>query len=129
MTRSLNPRRRSPPPQPRCHHPGDLSLYGAAQDGILITDQSLSELLASTNHTGDILSHHDKDLDTDSRLQSNDCSDRTVRLEANLVAVNLDLRCKHDECVALQNQIDLINEKMDCYKKTDENQKNEIKKD
>ena len=119
------PQSSTPTPMPS---PADLSLDGAAQDEILITDQSLSELLASTNHTGDILNHNDKDLDTDSSLQSNDCSDRIVRLEANLVAVNLDLQCKHDECVALQNQIDLLNEEMDCYKKTDKNQKNEIKR-
>ena len=119
------PQSSTPTPMPS---PGDLSLDGAAHDEILITDQSLSELLASTNHTGDILSHNGKDLDTDSSLQSNDCSDRIVRLEANLVAVNLDFQCKHDECVALQNQIDLLNEEMDCYKKTDKNQKNEIKR-
>ena len=119
------PQSSTPTPMPS---PGDLSLDGAAHDEILITDQSLSELLASTNHTGDILSHNDKDLDTDSSLQSNDCSDRIVRLEGNLVAVNLDLQCKHDECVALQHQIDLLNEEMDCYKKTDKNQKNEIKR-
>ena len=119
------PQSSTPTPMPS---PGDLSLDGAAHDGILITNQSLSELRASTNHTGDISSHNDKDLDTDSSLQSNDCSDRIVRLEANLVAVNLDLQCKHGECVALQIQVDLLNEEMDCRKKTDTNQKNEIKR-
>ena len=68
-----------------------------------------------------------QDSDTSSSV-TNICPDRIVRIKANLVATNLELQCKQDECLALQNQVDILMQEIDSYKKTDKNQKNEVER-
>ena len=125
ITQPQTPESSTPTPMPS---PSELTprvADGAGQDGangsILISDQSLTELMAST------MNPRGQDSDTSSSV-TNVCPDRIVRLEANLVATNLELQCKQDECVALQNQVDILMQEIDSYKNTDKNQKSEVKR-
>ena len=81
--------------------------------------------MVSANHIEAAMNTRGQDSDTSSSV-TNICPDRIVRLETNLVTTNLELQCKQDECVSLQNQVDILMQEIDSYKKTDKNQTSEV---
>ena len=83
--------------------------------------------MASTNHIEAAMNPRGQVSDTSSSV-TNICPDRIVRLKAYLVDTNLEFQCKKDECVSLQNQVDILIQEIDSYKKTDKNQKSEVKR-
>ena len=127
MTQPQTPESSTPTPMPSPSELTPRATDVADQDGangsILISDQSLTELMASTNHTEKVMTDGQ-----DANISGSVATDRIVRLEANLVAINLELQCKQDECVALQNQVEILMEEIDNFKRTDKNQKSEVKK-
>ena len=96
---------------------------GDNHDRILITDQSLTDLLAATD-VGDPLSNS-----VDENITVSESDDQMIlRLDAKLLATNIELQAEINERNALQNQVDILMTEIDSFKKTDKNQKNEIKK-
>ena len=127
MTQPQTPESSTPTPMPSpCEltpRATDVADQDVANGSILISDQSLTELMASTNHTEAVMTDG-----LDANIVGSVATHRIVRLEANLVAINLELQCKQDECVALQNQVEILMQEIDNFKRTDKNQKSEVKK-
>ena len=92
-------------------------------DGALITDQSLTDLLAATDVTN---FSNDSSNSNNSLPESND--QMILRLEAKLLATNIELQAEINEKNSLQNQVDILMAEMDSLKKIDKNQKNQLKK-
>ena len=123
-TSSPTPSQITPMPSPS-HGAGfdPQSNPGDNHDRILITDQSLTDLLAATD-VGDPLNNS-----VNENITASESDDQMIlRLEAKLLATNIELQAEINERNALQNQVDILMTEIDSFKKTDKNQKNEIKK-
>ena len=86
---------------------------------ILISYNSLTDLLASADN---LLNSSQAENHSDSNVNE------IVRLESKLVASEIELQGERHECIALQNQIELLMSEIDKMKKIDKNQKCEIRK-
>ena len=83
---------------------------------ILDSNRSLTDMLASENI----------DINQSKCTESHD--DFVLRLEARIVAADIEIQGLRDERIALNNQVELLMLEIDSFKKTDKVQKNEIKK-
>ena len=90
---------------------------------ILLTDRSLTDLLASAD-AGD----HSNDSSHDKSTMPESNEEMILRLEAKLLATNNEIQAEINERISLQNQVELLVSEIDTLKKTDKNQKSEIKK-
>ena len=86
---------------------------------MLIGDKSLTDMLASVGEPR-------SDGEHPSRGES--YQDAILRLEARVLAANIELQGVSDECNALQQQIELLMTEIDKFQKVDKMQKLEIKK-
>ena len=86
---------------------------------VLIADRSLTNMLCSV----------DKSLHHDSHSTNPESSSDTIlRLEAQVLAANIELHGVKQEHTALQHQLELLMTELDKLKKNDKSQKCEIKK-
>ena len=86
---------------------------------VLIADRSLTDMLCSV----------DKSLHHDSHSTNPESSSDTIlRLEAQVLAANIELHGVKQEHTALQHQLELLMTELDKLKKNDKSQKCEIKK-
>ena len=90
---------------------------------ILLTDRSLTDLLASAD-AGD----HSNNSSHDKSTMPESNEEMILRLEAKLLATNIEIQAEINERISLQNQVELLMSEIDTLKKTDKNQKSEIKK-
>ena len=81
---------------------------------ILLTDRSLTDLLASAD-AGD----HSNDSSHDKSTMPESNEEIILRLEAKLLATNIEIQAEINERISLQNQVELLMSEIDTLKKTD----------
>ena len=116
----------TPMPSPASHSfsdtlPGDHATQTdtiRSDNSILITDRSLTDMLASNT------------VQSDSQLPDNmnESQDEIIRLESKLLASEIELQYEKNERLSLQCQVELLMKEIDDFKKTDKHQKFQIKK-
>ena len=89
-----------------------------SDNSILITDRSLTDMLASNTV------HNDSQLPDN----MNESQDEIIRLESKLLASEIELQYEKNERLSLQCQVELLMKEIDDFKKTDKHQKFQIKK-
>ena len=122
-TENLSPPSSQITPMPSPSHSAEFDPMGNNKDRILITDQSLTDLLAATD-----VRIPANDSSTENNTLSESKDQLILRLESKLLATNIELQAEIDEKISLQNQVDVLMAEIDSLKKTDKSQKNGIKK-
>ena len=103
------------------HETNAWDINDGANASMLVSDRSLTDMLSSANMP---ISSFDKDTEPHNE-ESN--GDAVLRLEARVLATNIELQGVSAERAALQQQVELLLSEIDSLKKVDKTQKNEIK--
>ena len=111
------------PSERSTHETNAWDINDGANASMLVSDRSLTDMLASANMP--ISSQCDKDTEPHNE-ESN--GDAVLRLEARVLAANIELQGVSAERAALQQQVELLISEIDSLKKVDKTQKNVIKR-